>query len=132
MAIYIKIIGYIFIILSIIHLGFPKYFNWQNELSSLSLMNRQMMKTHTFFIALTVFLMGVLCITATYELTETLFGKKIMLGLGVFWSTRLFFQFFVYSKKLWRGKLFETIIHIVFSMFWLFSSAVFFISFYND
>ena len=102
-----------------------KYFNWEKELNTLSLINKQMMGVHTFFIAVTVFLMGILCLSSASELTSTEFGKKISLGLGVFWVCRLFFQFFVYSSTLWKGKVFETIVHIVFSCLWIYLSAVF-------
>lgn len=112
--------------LAIIHAIFPKYFQWKKELQSLSLINRQMMYVHTFFIALVVFLMGVLCITSADEIVMTTLGKRLALGLGVFWFCRLLIQFFGYSKNLWRGKTFETIVHIVFSLLWIYLSVVFF------
>lgn len=83
------------------------------------------MTVHTFFIALTVFLMGLLCITSADEIIETPLGKKIALGLGVFWGIRLVIQFFGYSSKLWKGKKFETTVHIVFSSLWLYLTIVF-------
>lgn len=120
-----KIIGILLMILALIHIIFPKYFNWKEELKPLSLMNRQMMTVHTFFIALVVFLMGLLCLTSAADLTQTKLGKTISFGLGIFWTTRLFFQFFIYSPKLWKGKIFETIIHILFSLLWIYLSVVF-------
>lgn len=126
MEIQLKIIGTLLSLLAFIHIGFSKYFNWKLELKGLSLMNRQMMTTHTFFIAFTVFLMGLLCFTSPAELINTNFGRKISLGLGVFWSIRLIFQLFVYSPKLWKGKRFETLMHIIFTIFWVYLSIVFF------
>ncbi|GAB0157062.1 hypothetical protein CHRYSEOSP005_23310 [Chryseobacterium sp. Alg-005] len=131
MNIHLKIIGSLFIILSIIHVIFPKYFNWEKELQSLSLMNRQMMWIHTAFIALIVFLMGALCITSPNELTETSLGRKISFGLAIFWTIRLILQFFGYSSKLWKGKAFETTIHIIFSLLWIYISSVFWIIYLN-
>lgn len=125
MELQLKIIGILLIILGIIHVGFAKYFNWKMELSNLSLINRQMMQTHTFFIALTVFLMGILCFSCAEDLIDTKFGKKISLGLAIFWTLRLFFQFFIYSPKLWKGKKFETTIHILFSLLWIYLSIIF-------
>ena len=115
--------------LALVHIIFPKYFNWKEELKSLSLINRQMMTIHTFFIALTVFLMGLLCLTSAAELTETRLGKTISLGLGIFWSLRLIIQFFGYSPKLWKGKRYETIIHILFSALWLYLSIIFWMNY---
>jgi len=111
--------------LALIHVIFPKYFNWKEELKPLSLINRQMMTVHTFFIALVVFLMGLLCLTSSTELIETKLGKTISIGLGIFWSIRLFIQFFGYSSELWKGKIFETTVHILFSLFWTYLSVVF-------
>src|SRR5690606_23182360 len=111
MEIHFKIIGILLMLLALIHIFFPKYFNWKEELKSLSLINRQMMTVHTFFIAFVVFLIGLLCLTSSADLTQTKFGKTISLGLGIFWTARLFFQFFVYSPKLWKSKKFETTVH---------------------
>ena len=125
MDLHLKIIGFILIILAIVHGVFPRYFNWQKELSSLSLINKQMMHVHTFFIALVVFLMGVLCLTSSTELIETHFGKRICFGLGVFWIIRLLIQFFGYSSELWKGKIFETSVHILFICLWTYLSLIF-------
>lgn len=125
MEIHYKIIGVLLIALALVHVIFPKYFNWKEELKSLSLINRQMMTVHTFFIALVVFLMGLLCLYSTKELIESKLGKTISLGLGIFWSMRLFIQFFGYSTELWKGKTFETVVHILFSLLWTYLSVVF-------
>jgi hypothetical protein len=84
-----------------------------------------MMYVHTAFIALAVLLMGVLCLTAPAELVGTPLGRKIALGLAIFWGCRLLVQFFGYSPKLWRGKRFETCMHIAFTILWIYLTAVF-------
>ncbi|MDP1725793.1 MAG: hypothetical protein Q8M15_03350 [Bacteroidota bacterium] len=131
MEIHIKIIGILLIALALFHIVFPKYFNWDKELKSLSLINRQMMTVHTFFIAFIIFLMGLLCLTSSSELIETHLGKKISLGLGIFWTVRLFIQFFGYSSELWKGKVFETLIHILFSLLWAYLSIIFLTIYFN-
>jgi hypothetical protein len=131
MGIHIKITGVILMVLALLHLVFPRYFNWNKELPALSLINRQMMVVHTFFIALMVFLMGLLCLSSADELIETSLGKKIALGLGVFWSIRLFIQFFGYSADLWKGKAFETNVHVLFSLLWAYVSIVFWVTHFN-
>ena len=131
MILHFKIIGFLLMVLALVHLIFPKYFNWKEELKSLSLINKQMMTIHTFFIALVVFLMGLLCLTSATELIETRLGKTISLGLGIFWSFRLIIQFFGYSPKLWKGKRFDTIIHILFSGLWIYLSIIFWMNYIN-
>src|SRR5687767_7182214 len=100
----LQLVGTLLIALALIHLIFPKYFNWKQELSSLSIINRQMMFVHTYFIAFVVLLMGLLCLTSSSELLNTHLGKRISLGLGIFWAARLIVQFFGYSSKVWKGK----------------------------
>ena len=121
-----KIVGVSLIGLSLIHILFPTYFNWKEELKNLSLMNRQMMKVHTFFIGLVVFLIGALCLHSHEDLINTKLGKTISLGIGVFWFIRLCFQIFIYSGKLWKGKRFETTVHIIFTIFWIYLTIIFF------
>ena len=125
MQLHIEIIGILLIGLALIHIVFPKYFNWDKELISLSLINRQLMTIHTFFIALTVFLMGLLCFTSSADLINTSLGKKIAFGFAIFWTIRLFVQFFGYSSKLWKGKKLETSIHILFTLLWIYLSFIF-------
>ena len=131
METHLKIIGILLMSLALMHLIFPKYFNWKEELQSLSLINKQLMIVHTFFIALGVFLMGLLCLTSTTELIETELGKTISFGFGFFWSIRLIIQFWGYSSKLWKGKSFETIIHVVCSGLWMYLSTIFWVNYTN-
>ena len=128
---HLKIIGTLLIALASAHIIFPRYFDWENDLKPLSLINRQMMVVHTIFLALTVFLMGILCVTCTNDIITTKLGNKIALGLFIFWMLRLIVQFFSYSAELWRGKRFETFVHVLFSLFWAYMSLVFFIVYWQ-
>ena len=127
MELHLKITGCLFIGLALLHVIFPKYFHWKQELASLSIMNRQMMYVHSFFIAFTVLLMGIFCLYCTNDIINTDLGKKVSLGFSVFWGMRLIFQFVIYSPKLWLGKPFETIVHIFFSLLWGYFTTIFFL-----
>lgn len=131
MELHLKIIGAILIALASIHLVFPRYFNWGKELASLSLINKQMMYVHTFFIAMVVLLMGIFCLYSAEEIVHTKLGRQLSFGLFIFWCTRLLFQFCVYSPKLWKGKAFESTIHILFSLLWIYFSSIFFLIFWK-
>ena len=133
MELHLRIIGWLMLVLAFVHIGFPRYFNWRKELQHLQLVNRQVMQVHTFFIALIVLLMGVLCLVISPGEINSPLGKKLMFGLFVFWTLRLLVQFFWYSPKLWRGRIFETIVHCVFSLLWTYFSVIFFVCwFYSD
>jgi len=131
MQIHFKIIGVLLMALALIHIIFPKYFNWKEDLKTLNLINQQMMKVHTFFIAFIVFLMGLLLISSSNDLITTTLGKKIVLGLAIFWAIRLYFQLFVYSTKLWKGKRFETYVHILFTLLWSYINLILWISYFK-
>jgi len=132
MELIIRIAGALMVCLALMHIIFPRYFKWDIELQQLSLVNRQIMQVHTFFVALVVFLMGVLCMTSTQDLIETNLGKVVSLGFGVFWFARLVIQFVGYSSELWRGKMFETLVHIAFSFLWIFFSGVFISNYFSS
>lgn len=125
MELQLNIIGYLFFVLAGVHIIFPRYFNWKVEFQPVSLINTQMMYVHTFFIGLIVFLMGLLCVFYAPEIVNTPFGQVVSLGLFIFWGTRLIFQLFIYSTKLWWGKKFETAIHVIFSLFWIYLTVTF-------
>lgn len=129
MELHLLITGYLLITLSVVHIVFPKWFNWEKELTSVSLINKQMMYVHTFFIGFTLLLMGIFCIYCGSDIIHTKLGRQISLGFSVFWGVRLLFQFFVYSPKLWKGKPFETVMHVLFSLLWCYFTVVFFLIF---
>ena len=131
MEVHLKIIGIMLIVLASIHVVFPRFFKWKQELNSLSIINRQLMVVHTFFIALMSLLNGWLCLSSAPDLIYTNLGKKISLGLGIFWSIRLFIQFFGYSPAIWRGKPFETTVHVLFSILWTYLSFIFLVIYFS-
>lgn len=124
-ALHVQVIGGLFIVLALAHGAFPRYFRWRRELAHLGLLERQVMYVHTFFVALVVGLMGLLCLLLSHELLHTRLGYWLCWGLAAFWLIRLYAQFFVYSAQLWRGKRFETRVHIAFALFWAYVSVVF-------
>jgi hypothetical protein len=125
MEIQLKIIGGLLILLAVAHAFFPWYFRWREALAPLGLLNRQMMYIHTLFVGLVVLLMGLLCLTSARDLVHTPLGRQVCLGLGIFWAIRLAVQFVGYSPALWRGKGFETAVHVVFVCLWGYLTLVF-------
>ncbi len=121
----LQIAGAGLLALSLLHLVMPKRFAWREELARLSLLNRQIFYVHTFFIAFIVAQMGVLFLFFPAALLEpSPLARLVTSGLCLFWLARAFTQFFVYSPALWRGKPFETFVHIAFSAFWLYLVGV--------
>ena len=112
-------LGWVLMVLAFAHAVFPRYFHWREELQKLSLVNKEIMEVHTLFIALTVGLMGLLLLTSAELLATTELGRRVAGGMALFWGVRLIVQFFGYSAELWKGKVFETAVHVCFTFLWL-------------
>lgn len=123
---HLQLTGSLMITLGILHAVIPRYFKWKVELASLGLITRQIVYVHTFFIGLVLLLIGTLCLFSSNDLVNSTLGRKIAFGLFVFWAIRLIFQFLVYSSKTWKGKTFETIVHVLASMLWFYFTFVFY------
>jgi hypothetical protein len=122
---HLRLAGVALVGLALVHVIFPRYFRWKTDLQPLSLINREMMVVHTFFVAFVVLLMGVLCLLEPVALVETPLGRRVCAGLALFWGARLLVQHLGYSSSLWRGKRFETAVHGVFTVLWSWLTLVF-------
>ena len=58
-------------------------------------------------------------------LEPTRLARAVLAGLTGFWVLRMLMQWFFYSSEIWRGDRFKTIMHGVFSVAWVYVSAVF-------
>ncbi|MEZ6195313.1 MAG: hypothetical protein R3F20_06270 [Planctomycetota bacterium] len=108
------------VILGLAHTGFSRYFGWREDFAKLTLFNRNMAAVHAAFIAFTCVLMGLLMISSAEELRTTPLGHRVAWGLVAFWGFRLVTQLFWYPAALWRGRRFETTVHVVFTAYWIY------------
>ena len=123
---HLKLAGLVLLILAFAHLFFEKRFGWKEEFASLSPFNRQMFYVHNFFIMLVIALCGALSLFGTESMLEkSALGRYVAGGILFFWACPWVSQFFVYDSALWRGKVFETRVHIAFSLFWTYLVAVY-------
>lgn len=124
MRILLIIAGSLQIVLAFAHLAFPARFHWKEEAARMSRLNEQIFHVHTFFLCLALVLFGVWTVVLAEELAA---GSHAILsgGIAFFWFSRLFAQWFIYDTALWRGKLFETSVHIVFSVLWIFLTGMY-------
>ena len=126
LGLHLRICGAMLLALSALHLIFPRRFQWKEDLSQLSLLNRQIFYVHTFFLCVILVMMGALSLFATSELLQKSgLAAWVAAGLTVFWQLRLLTQHFVYDRQLWRGKALETFVHVVFTLLWAYLSAVY-------
>lgn len=123
---YLGVAGALQIAIAAMHLYIPKRFQWKEELSRLSLLNRQIFVVHTIFICYVLLLMGSLSLFAPGVLLEpTPLSRLVLAGFASFWGLRLAFQLFVYDARLWRGNRFNTLAHAAFTLIWLYLAATY-------
>jgi len=122
----LRIAGATQIALALAHVTFGRRFNWPEELARLSLLNRQIFHVHCFFICLVLLLMGGASLLAPSALLErSQLGWMVAASLSIFWLARLFAQWFVYDRTLWRGRRFETAMHGLLTVLWMFYAGVY-------
>jgi hypothetical protein len=121
LRVHLQIVGALLMSLGLAHTFFSRYFGWQKELLSLSLLTRRIFKVHCFFIALTVMLLGACSLFYADALLETSPLSRVLLaGMVLFWLCRLFVQVFVYDSAIWRGRRFYTLMHAAFTLLWFY------------
>jgi hypothetical protein len=123
---HLQIVGVLLLTLGSGHFFFGRYFGWNEELASLSLLTRQVFFVHSFFIALILALLGICSVFyADTLLTPNALSPVLLAGIVVFWVSRLLVQLFVYDSRIWRGRRFYTAMHIVFSLMWTYFVATY-------
>lgn len=122
LRVHLQVVGTLLLVLGTSHFFFSRYFGWEKELASLSLLTRRIFQVHTFFIALVVVLLGVCSLFYADALLErSPLSRVFLAGIVVFWTCRLVVQFVVYDSAIWRGRRFYTFMHVAFSVFWIYA-----------
>jgi hypothetical protein len=123
--VHLRIVGVMMGGLVVINLIVPRRFHWREEMARLSLLNRQIFQIHSVFLTLTLALFSALLLTTADALLEpTRLSRAILAGLTVFVGLRMLMQWFFYSPAIWRGHRFNTVVHGVFSVAWIYVTAV--------
>ena len=123
---HLRIAGALQIALALLHVTFPRRFRWAEELARLSPLNRQIFVVHTLFICLVLVMMGALSLLAPGTLLEpTRLSRLVLGGFASFWGLRLLCQWFVYDSSLWRGQTFNSVVHVLFTLLWLYLTVVY-------
>jgi hypothetical protein len=126
LILHLRIFGVLMVLLVLVNVFAPRRFHWRREMASLSLVNRQIFEVHAIFIGVMLAMFSALLLTCAPALCEpTTLARAILGGLTAFWFLRLLMQWFYYSPKLWRGKPFNTAMHLMFTAAWVYFTATF-------
>jgi hypothetical protein len=123
---HLRIAGALLLLLAGAHPFFPKQLGWKEDLSKLTLLNRQIFLVHVGFIVLIRALFGALALFFAGDLiAPSRLATAVLAGLTLFWGLRLLTQQFVYDRSLWRGHRRNTVVHVLASLLWIYLTAVF-------
>ena len=91
----------------------PRLLNWNEPIAAMPLLVREVSHVHTFFIALTCAIFGVITSRFASELASP--PHELMrwfaASIGLFWGIRCVMQWTTYSAVHWRGLLWKTLAH---------------------
>jgi hypothetical protein len=133
LLLHLRIVGLVMTGLVVINLFVPRRFHWRQEMARLSLLNRQIFQAHSVFLVLTLALFAALLFSCADALLQpTRLSLAVLGGLTIFWTLRMLMQWFFYSPEIWRGDRFNTVMHGVFSVTWVYVSAVFAAALWSD
>jgi hypothetical protein len=125
LAFHLRCAGLLLILLGLAHAGFSKHLNWSTELRRLSTVNRQVFLVHCFYIAFLLVMVGLVSLLLTPDLlvpsplARAFFGANTLV-----WGTRLYIQWFVFDRSLWREDRFNRRVHNGLTFLWIYLTAV--------
>jgi hypothetical protein len=123
---HLRVAGVLLLALIPLNLYVPRRFDWRRELASLSLLNRQIFQVHAAFLCIVLAMFAALALFYTRPLlAPTPLARAVLGGMAIFWFLRLLTQWLVYDWSLWRGRRFETLVHLVFTGLWGYLTATF-------
>lgn len=122
---HLRVAGTIILLLLLAYPIYPIWFDWPAELQQVSLLTRQVFWVHIGFICLLLALQGILLVGWPRLLAApSSAGVALSIGMTGFWSYRLFAQLVLYSPELWQGKPLHLAVHVIFSLLWLYLTAI--------
>jgi hypothetical protein len=126
LAILLRVAGVGLLLLAGLHVPIGRRLKWREEGTRLSPVNEAIFHVHTFFICLVLVMMGLPCLLDPFVFLErSRAGVWLAWLFSAFWMIRLYFQWFVYSDELWRGKRMETVMHVWLTIVWAFLAGLF-------
>ena len=126
LTVLLRVAGTGLILLAALHIPISRHLKWREEGARMSPMSASVFRVHTFFICFVLVIMGLPAVVVPrIYLIPTEAGAWITWLYALFWAVRLYVQWFVYPAVLWRGKPFETAMHVLFTIIWVALTALF-------
>ncbi len=103
MELLIKLGGVYHILLIIFHLLFSRIFNWQQDLASLSFINRQTMQVLNITLIFVFLIFAWISLLHTQELLSTTLGNNLLILISLLWMGRSVLQVIFYKLSHWAS-----------------------------
>jgi hypothetical protein len=109
----LRIVAIAQIMLAGLSLGLPRMLGWKPDIARMSLLVREVFEIHSWFIALTLVIWGVLTWQFASEMAAhaSPLTSWLCAAIGFFWGLRTVLQWAHYSASHWRGNAPRTVIH---------------------
>jgi len=122
----LHLVGGLLLLLGASHVFFNRYFGWEQELATVSLLTRRIFFVHTFFIGLGVMLAGAGSLFYADDLLRRdALSRAVLVAMTAFWLCRLLAQFLAYDSAIWQGNRFRTFMHVAFAMLWCYVTTTY-------
>jgi hypothetical protein len=132
LATHLHVVGVLLLLLGVSHVFFNRYFGWDRELQTVSLLTRRIFFVHNFFIGLGVALAGAgtlfyadALLRPDALLRHDVLSRAILAAMTGFWLCRLVAQFLAYDSAIWRGNRFRTFMHVAFAVLWCYVTTIY-------
>ena len=106
MELLIKAGGIYNFVLVIFHLLFRRIFNWDEDLRSLSFLNRAIMQVLNLSLTLVFVIFGYISLVHPKELLTSPLGQSLLITMAVFWFARAVQQPLFFGMKHWGSVAF--------------------------
>ena len=119
LQILLRVAGAGMIVLALAHIPMGRHLGWREDAARMSPQSESIFHVHTFFVCVMLIVMGVRALFAPQIFIEpTAAAAWLSWTYAVVWALRLYVQWFVFPRELWRGKSFETAMHLMFTVIW--------------
>jgi hypothetical protein len=126
LAVLLRVAGAGLLLLAAVHVPLARHLKWREQALLLTPLNGAIFRVHNLFIQVILLVMALPCLLDPRSFLDiSRAGAWMSSSFAAFWAVRLYCQWFVYEKTLWRAKRFETSIHWLFSFVWLSLAALF-------
>ena len=100
--------------IALLSLFLPRILDWQDAITRMPLLVREVFHVHAWFISITLTIFGVITWRFAAEMAAGMNEplRWLAAGVGLFWAIRTVLQVTYYSSSHWRGQKGRTAIHV--------------------